>query len=180
MGSHCSGYSSVTVKFFTFTRIPSYISNKSPTRCKNFPVHHSDVHLQLNMFRASSRPSSGAHQLQQQPLVLPSYRCDSRTFVCSRAGRPAGSTTNNRGCKYSLELLMMSGMPLETCWAFYKFWNKEFYYKDAYWWLFLLIHKHLFGKPEWEETTWKILLILFYNVRLNYQGHASYGVLVTF
>jgi len=25
-----------------------------------------------------------------------------------------------RGCKYSLELLMMSDMPLETCWAFNK------------------------------------------------------------
>jgi len=27
------------------------------------------VSIQLNMFRASSCPSSGAHQLQQQPLV---------------------------------------------------------------------------------------------------------------
>jgi hypothetical protein len=29
------------------------------------------------MFRASSRPSSGAQQLQYQPLVLPSERGDS-------------------------------------------------------------------------------------------------------
>ena len=28
------------------------------------PVYHPDVYLQLNMFRASSRPSSGAQQLQ--------------------------------------------------------------------------------------------------------------------
>jgi len=28
-----------------------------------------DIYLQLNMFRASSRPSSGAYKLQQQPLV---------------------------------------------------------------------------------------------------------------
>jgi hypothetical protein len=27
------------------------------------------VHIQLNMFRASLRPSSGAYQLQQQPMV---------------------------------------------------------------------------------------------------------------
>jgi len=24
---------------------------------------------------------------------------------------------------------MMSGVPLETCWAFIKFWNNKFYYK---------------------------------------------------
>ena len=35
---------------------------------------------------------------------------------------------------------MMSGMPLETCWAFNKFWNNKFYYKVAFCWLFLLIH----------------------------------------
>jgi hypothetical protein len=29
-----------------------------------------ELYIQLNMFRASSRPSSGAQQLQQQPLVL--------------------------------------------------------------------------------------------------------------
>jgi hypothetical protein len=37
------------------------ISNKSPTRCNNFPVYYPDVYLQLNMFRAFSRPLSGAH-----------------------------------------------------------------------------------------------------------------------
>jgi len=34
---------------------------------------------------------------------------------------------------------MMSGMPLETCLAFNKFWNNKFYYKVASCWLFLLI-----------------------------------------
>ena len=63
-------------------------SNKSPTKCKNFPVYFSDVYLQLNMFRAFSRPSSGARRLQWQPLVLPSYRGDSRAalVVCSMYG----------------------------------------------------------------------------------------------
>jgi len=46
-------------------------SNKSPTRCNNFSVYYPDVYLQLNMFRAFSRPSSGAQWLQWQPLVLP-------------------------------------------------------------------------------------------------------------
>jgi hypothetical protein len=42
-----------------------------PTRCNNFSSLLLDVYLQLNMFWASSRPSSGAQQLQEQPLVLP-------------------------------------------------------------------------------------------------------------
>jgi len=43
----------------------------------------------LNIFRASSRPSSGAQCLQWQPLVLPSYRGDSHAvFVVGPAGRP--------------------------------------------------------------------------------------------
>jgi len=39
-------------------------SNKSPTRCNKFPVYYPDVYLQLNLFRAFSRPSSGAQWLQ--------------------------------------------------------------------------------------------------------------------
>jgi len=35
-------------------------SNKSPTRCNNFPVYYPDVYLQLNMFWVFSHPSSGA------------------------------------------------------------------------------------------------------------------------
>ena len=64
---------------------------RSPTWCNSFSVYYPDVCLQLNMFRAYSRPSSGAQWLQWQPLVLPSYRGDSRAvFVVG----PAGPTTN--------------------------------------------------------------------------------------
>jgi hypothetical protein len=47
-----------------------------PTRCNQFSSLLLDVYsyVQLNMFRASSRLSSGAQQLQQQPLVLPLER----------------------------------------------------------------------------------------------------------
>jgi hypothetical protein len=37
-------------------------------------------------------------------------------------------------------VLMMSGVPLETCWAFNEWWNNKFCYKVAYCWLFLLNH----------------------------------------
>ena len=66
----------------------SDFSNKSPTRCNSFPVYYPDVHLQLNMFRAFSRSSSGAQWLQWQPLGLPSYRGDSRALFV------VGPTTN--------------------------------------------------------------------------------------
>jgi hypothetical protein len=69
----------------------TFNSNKSPTWCNSFSVYYPDVCLQLNMFRAFSRPSSGAQTLQWQPLVLPSYRGNSRdVFVVG----PAGLTTN--------------------------------------------------------------------------------------
>ena len=53
----------------------------------NFSVYYPEVCLQLNMFRAFSRPSSGAQWLQWQPLVLLSYRGDSRAVGRGRAGR---------------------------------------------------------------------------------------------
>jgi hypothetical protein len=51
------------------------------------PVYYHDVYLQLDMFRVSSRPSSGAQQLQQQPLVLPSERGGSSAVGRGREGR---------------------------------------------------------------------------------------------
>jgi hypothetical protein len=35
-------------------------SNKSLTKCNNIPVYYPEVYLYFNMFRAFSRPSSGA------------------------------------------------------------------------------------------------------------------------
>jgi hypothetical protein len=53
---------------------------------QQFSVYYRDDCLQLNMFRAFSRPSSGAQRLQWQPLALPSYRGDSRVvFVVGPA-----------------------------------------------------------------------------------------------
>jgi len=71
------------------------IQINQPTRCNNFSSLLLDVYLQLNMFWASSRPSSGAQQLQQQPLVLPSDRGDSSAVGRGRVGRPASPTTTN-------------------------------------------------------------------------------------
>jgi hypothetical protein len=84
-------------------------SNKSPTWCNNCLVYYPEVCLQLNMFRAFSSQSSGDQWLQWQPLVLHSYRGDSRAvFVVGPAG-PVTSTARlspryegkTRGCHCS-------------------------------------------------------------------------------
>jgi hypothetical protein len=78
--------------------------------------------------------------------------CHYRRFVCvsgaaARVRFPLrldyGQSPNayvNQRLQIQLELLMMSGMPLETYWAFKKRWNNKFYYKVASCWLFLLSH----------------------------------------
>jgi hypothetical protein len=63
-----------------------FSSNKSSTKCNNFPIYYPDVYLHFNMFWALSRPSSGAQWLQWQPLVLPSYRGGSRAVFVGGGG----------------------------------------------------------------------------------------------
>jgi hypothetical protein len=76
-----------------------------------YPVFYPDVYLQLNMFRASSRPSSAAQQLQYQPLVLPSYRGEQQhSYHHDTKVKPETATV-------VVELLMMGVRTPETYWA---------------------------------------------------------------
>jgi hypothetical protein len=50
----------------------------------------------------------------------------------------------NQRLQTHLELLMMRGIPLETCSAFNERWNNKFYYMVATCWLFLLNQKKLY------------------------------------
>ena len=77
-GSAFIWWEMITVFLTFWHRSFTFNSNKSPTWYNNFSVYYRDVCLQFNMFRAFSRPSSGAQWLQWKPLVLPSYRGDSR------------------------------------------------------------------------------------------------------
>jgi hypothetical protein len=92
------------------------IQINQPTRCNNFSSLLLEVYLQLNMFRESSRPSSGAQQLQQQPLVLPLERGGSSAVGRGRAGSlvivvllvvvgPVGRTTTNSNAITTLQRL---------------------------------------------------------------------------
>ena len=110
--------------FGLFLEWLSYNSNKSPTRCNNFSVYYPYVCLQLNMFRAFSRPSSGAQWLQWQPLGLPSYRDDSRAVFVVGPARPQTRHDCHHDTKVKpeaatavIELLMMGGKTPETCLA---------------------------------------------------------------
>jgi hypothetical protein len=51
---------------------------------------------------------------------------------------------------------MMSGMPLDTYWAFSKFWNNKFYYKVESFWLFLLIHTTMHGSINIKLVQWLV------------------------
>ena len=68
------------------------------------------------MFRVFSRPSSGAQRLQWQPLVLPSYRGDSRAvFVVGPAVCHHDTKVKPEAATAVIELLMMEGKTPETC-----------------------------------------------------------------
>jgi hypothetical protein len=83
-----------------------------------------DVYVQLNMFQASSRPSSRAQQLQEQPLVLPLECGDSSAVGRGRAGWPYhdqqhcyhhATTVKPEAATAVVELLMMGARMPETC-----------------------------------------------------------------
>jgi hypothetical protein len=93
---------------------------QSPPNYNNFSSLLLDVYVQLNMFWASSRPSSGAQQLQQQPLVLPLERGDSAVG----RGRPDrdqkhcyhhAPTVKPEAATAVVELLMMGVRTPKTC-----------------------------------------------------------------
>jgi hypothetical protein len=54
------------------------------------------VSIQLNMFHASLCPSSGAYQLQQQPLILPLERGGSSVVSRGRSGRTVAANVLKR------------------------------------------------------------------------------------
>ena len=101
------------------------IQINQPTRCINISSLLLDVYLHLNMFRASSRPSSGAQQLQKQPLVLPLECSGSSAVGRGWAGRPDHDqqhcyhhtpTVKPEAANAVVELLMMGVRTPETCW----------------------------------------------------------------
>jgi len=135
IGTDCTAFYALdilpAVGFTTATVASAEITNKMQP-CNR--IYYSNVYWRLNTFRAAHRSSSGA--INCICSLWFTYTCVDRpvtTCVC----KPEDAN--------SLELLMMSGVPLEKCWAFNKRWNNKFYYKVASCWLFLLIHTTMHG-----------------------------------
>jgi hypothetical protein len=89
----------------------------------------------LNMFRAAHRSSSGALTVfAASGLHTHVVTGRSQVWVETEfplrldCGRSPHAYVNWR-LQIQLELLVMSGVPLETCWAFNERWNNKFHYK---------------------------------------------------
>jgi len=96
--------------------------------------------LQLNMFRAFSRPSSGVQWLQWQPLV---YLCLWWQSRCVRGragyGKPEAATA-------VIELLMMGRKTPETCWAVNK--RQDNKLENCCIWLVIYLNCTIYGLYE--------------------------------
>jgi hypothetical protein len=104
---------------------------------------YSKFYWRLNIFRAAHRSSSGA------------LNCIcSLWFIYPCGDRPLPRLSGK--CKYILELLMMSGVPLEICWAFSKIWNNKSYYKAASCWYFYWEKCHFLGHLSKQEKHFQI------------------------
>jgi hypothetical protein len=109
-------------------------------------IYYSTLHWRLNMFRAEYRSSSGALTVFAAS-GLHTHVVTGRSQVWVETefplrldyGRSPHEYVSQR-LQIQLELLMVSGIPLETCWTFNERWNNKFYYNVASCWLFLLSH----------------------------------------
>jgi len=154
---HLQFHSIVQLWFHTAHQDSVEITNKMQP-CNR--TYYSTVHWRLDMFRAVYRSSSGAltvfaasglhthvvtghSQVWEFPLRL-DYEQSPHAYV-------------NQRLQIQLELLMMSGMPLETCWAFKERWNNKFYYKVASCWLCLLSHTTMHGSMNIKSSSGVVL-----------------------
>jgi hypothetical protein len=107
-------------------------------------IYYSTVHWRLNMFRAAHRSSSGALTVFATS-DLHTHVVTGRSQVWVGTEFPlrldygwSPHAYVNQRLQIQLELLIMSGVPHETCWAFNERWNNKLYYKVACCWLFIL------------------------------------------
>jgi hypothetical protein len=131
-------------------------------------IYYSTVHWRLNMFRAAYRSSSGAltvfaasglhmHVVTGHSQVWVGTSVPTQTWlrpITTCICKPEAANT---------ELLMMSGVPLETCWAFNEWWNNKFCYKVASCWLFL---------PNIVSKKKKILHVTYFHFLSELQGNS--------
>jgi hypothetical protein len=94
-----------------------------PTSCNSFTSSLLDVYVQLNMFRPSPRPSSGAYKCSSSlwfyrwSVVVAALLFVVWPVTTLRSPRYNCKT---RGCYCSCKLLMMDEETPETCWPVHK------------------------------------------------------------
>jgi hypothetical protein len=118
-------------------------------------IYYSKVYWRLNMFQAAHRSSSGA--LNRICSLWFIYTCCNRPL--SRLSLDNGRSRHvyiNQRLQIELELLMMSGVPLETCWAFNKLWNNAFCYNAASCWYFYWV---IYDARIHEYQSWLIHIL---------------------
>jgi hypothetical protein len=134
------------------------------------------------MFRAAHRSSSGAltvfaasglhtHVVTDRSQVWVGTEFPPRLDY----GRSPHAYVNQR-LQRQLELLMMSGVPLETCWAFNERWNNKFYYKVASCWLFVLSNTTMHGFMNIKTILSDLLLRNWYHLTVNLTTRRSQTV----
>jgi len=100
-------------------------------------IYYSTVHWQLNMFWEAYCSSWALTVFAASGLHTHVVTGRSQFPLRLDYGRSPHAYVNQR-LQIQLGLLMMSGMPLETCSAVNERWNYKFCYKVASCWLFLL------------------------------------------
>jgi hypothetical protein len=91
-----------------------------------YTAHHQELQLYLQPL---------AYIRMWWPAVVKS-ECELQFPLRLDYGQSPHAYVNQR-LQIQLELLMTSGVPLETCWAFNERWNNKFCYKVASSWLFI-------------------------------------------
>jgi hypothetical protein len=120
-------------------------------------IYYFTVHWRLNMFWAAYRSSSWALTVFAACGDRPYSSLGTGQFpLWLDYGRSPHTYVNQR-LQIHLEILTMSGVPLETCWAFNERWNNKLYYKVASCWLFLLRHYSEYFELFHEDgrTAWR-------------------------
>ena len=128
-------------------------------------IYYSTVHYKLNMFRAVCRLSSGAPTvfaasgLHKHVVTARKEVWVGTLFPLRLVYRRSPHVYVNQRLQIQLGLLMMSDIPLETCWAFNEVWNNKFRYQVASCWLLLLSHTTMHGymniKVKLVPAVWK-------------------------
>jgi hypothetical protein len=129
-------------------------------------IYYSTVYWRFNMFRAAHRSSSGAlncicslrfiYPYGDRPL--PSLSGKFHFPLRLGYGRSPHGYINQR-LHIELQLLMMSGVPLETCLAFNKLWNNKFYYKVASCWYFCWV---IYDTRSWISNIFCLLFLVLH------------------